>query len=185
MSIEVIIGCMFSGKSTELLRRIRRHTLASAKCLLIKASIDKRYTGSNNAIVTHDQDKEKAISICNILELKPEMWKQYDVIGCDEGQFLGANIAKVCTDMANSGKTVIITMLDSDYKQKPFPNMAELVAISDKITKLSAICFRCKKNDAIFSNRLASASFSGKSDFVVGGSDKYESLCRTCLYSYI
>lgn len=171
--IQVIYGPMFSGKSTELLRRIRRFKVRNDSCLLLKTK-DNRYIGDDDKVVTHDQyNFLKALS-CDTLCERLEEAKQYDVIGIDEGQFF-TDIIQFAEHMANLGKVIIIACLDSDFRREPFGNICQLIAKAEKVIKLSSICHYCKE-DASFSARLTAET----AIKVIGGRDKYRPVCRTC-----
>ena len=171
--IQVIYGPMFSGKSTELLRRIRRFKVRDDSCLLLKTK-DKRYMEDEQKVVTHDQcNFLEAISCDNLLE-KTQEASNFDVIGIDEGQFFG-DIIQFCEMMANLGKIIIVACLDSDFRREPFGNICQLIAKAEKVTKLSSICHYCKE-DAAFSARLTAET----AIKVIGGRDKYRPVCRTC-----
>jgi len=175
-SIEVIFGPMFSGKTSELLRRIRRHQLASRRVVVIKYIKDTRYNASR--CTTHDFVSCDAICAERLDECRENM-KDYDVIGIDEGQFF-PDLISFAEDMANRGKTVIVAALDGTYQKKPFGRVLELVPIAESVIKLSAVCMMCKK-DAAFSHRISSE----KQVEVIGGADKYVALCRACHLKFI
>ncbi|OMJ94059.1 hypothetical protein SteCoe_2829 [Stentor coeruleus] len=171
--IQVIYGPMFSGKSTELLRRIRRFKVRNDSCLLLKTK-DNRYIGDDDKVVTHDQfNFLKALS-CDTLSERLEEAKQYDVIGIDEAQFF-TDIIQFSELMANLGKIIIIACLDSDFRREPFGNICQLIAKAEKVIKLTSICHYCKE-DASFSARLTAET----AIKVIGGRDKYRPVCRTC-----
>jgi thymidine kinase len=168
-SIELIIGPMFSGKTTFLINRINRYTYSKKKCVLIKYLGDTRY--SNEFAATHDKIFHKAISATM---LSFDLYLDYDVIGIDEGQFF-PDILQFSEKMADNGKVVIISCLNADYLRKGFENVLKLVPISETITKLSAVCVNCGK-DASFTKRLTDE----KETEIIGGTDKYTALCRLC-----
>ena len=171
--IQVIYGPMFSGKSTELLRRIRRFRIRNDSCVLLKTK-DNRYVDDDDKVVTHDQfNFLEALSCDNLFE-KFEEAKQFDVVGIDEGQFF-KDIIQFCEDLANLGKIVIVACLDSDFRREPFGGICQLIAKAEKITKLSSICHYCK-DDAAFSARITSET----AIKVIGGRDKYRPVCRSC-----
>jgi thymidine kinase len=171
--IQVIYGPMFSGKSTELLRRIRRFRVRDDTCLLLKTK-DTRYLEDNDKVVTHDNFNFLEALSCDLLFEKHEQASNYDVIGIDEGQFF-PDIINFCETMANSGKIVIVACLDSDFRREPFGSICHLIAKSEKVTKLNSICYYCKE-DAAFSARLTHET----AIKVIGGHDKYRPVCRTC-----
>lgn len=171
--IQVIYGPMFSGKSTELLRRIRRFKVRNDSCILLKTK-DNRYINDDDKVVTHDQFNFLEALSCDYLFEKIEEVKHYDVIGIDEGQFF-KDIILFSETLANIGKIVIVACLDSDFRREPFGNICELIAKAEKVTKLSSICHYCK-DDAAFSARLTAET----AIKVIGGRDKYRPVCRSC-----
>jgi thymidine kinase len=171
--IQVIYGPMFSGKSTELLRRIRRFRIKNESCLLLKTK-DNRYVDDDEKVVTHDQFNFLEAMACDYLFEKQEEAKHFDVIGIDEGQFF-KDIIPFAESMANLGKVIIVACLDSDFRREPFGNICELIAKAEKITKLTSICYYCKE-DASFSARITQET----AIKVIGGRDKYRPVCRSC-----
>ncbi|QHR82605.1 thymidine kinase [Brazilian porcupinepox virus 1] len=172
--IHLIIGPMFSGKSSELIRLIRRYKLANYKCKVIKYNNDNRY-GNFNTLITHDSISIDAISTSLLSDTIISM-NDIDVIGIDEGQFFD-DIVTYSEYMANNGKIVIISALDGTYQRKPFGKVLELIPLSEKVTKLSAVCMSCFK-DASFSKRICD----NKEIQLIGGNDKYKSVCRECFF---
>ncbi|EAN77518.1 thymidine kinase, putative [Trypanosoma brucei brucei TREU927] len=171
--IELIIGPMFAGKTTELMRRVQRHKHAQRSCYIIKYTGDTRY--SEGAITSHDQRALTAnVSVSNLHDVGDE-WRKYDVIAVDEGQFF-PGVAAFCSKAADSGKVVIVSALDADYLQEPFEEICLLVSRADSVVKLSAVCMECHNRKASFTYRTV------KSDErkLVGGSDMYMSVCRSC-----
>ncbi|NMC38966.1 MAG: thymidine kinase [Bacteroidales bacterium] len=171
-SVEVITGSMFSGKTEELIRRLRRAQFAGLKVEIFKPSLDKRY--SDTRVVSHDEKSIVSTPVDNassILLLASEV----DVIGIDEAQFFDGSIIEVCNTLANNGVRVIVAGLDMDFMGNPFGPMPGLLAIAEYVTKVHAICMRC--------GNLAQYSFR-KSDeaqvVLLGEKDKYEPLCRNC-----
>ena len=164
---------MFSGKSTELIRQIRRYTLAGKRCLVIKFDADTRYTNSND-VCTHDRVTISAM-VLNRLEDARDFGTKYDVIGIDEGQFF-EDLVDVCEFWASThSKTVIVAGLDADFRKDGFPNVLQLIPKAECIHKLSAICKYCGK-DAYFSMRLVP----DQQRQLIGGSELYAPTCRTC-----
>jgi thymidine kinase len=172
--IEVIAGCMFSGKTEELIRRLRRAKIAKQEVRIFKPKIDNRF--SNSDIVSHSEQSLPSILIEDI----KEVYKYSDeagVIGIDEAQFFSYEIVDVCNKLANQGKRVIVTGLDQDYRGIPFEPMPQLLAIAEYITKTLAICVVCG-NPADKTQRKTTAS----ERVVVGASEIYEARCRRCHY---
>lgn len=170
--IEVICGSMFSGKTEELLRRLKRARIANQKVAIFKPTRDSRYSANN--VVSHDENFMPSRTIehsINILELDPDV----AVIGIDEAQFLDDNLPIVCEKLAVRGVRVICAGLDMDFKGRPFGPMPHLLAIAEYITKVHAICPHCG-NLATHSYRLSEED----DTVVLGEKDKYEPRCRVC-----
>ena len=171
-SIEVICGSMFSGKTEELIRRMRRAQFAKQKVEIFKPAMDVRY--SEDSIVSHDRNSIPSTPVDNsgnILLLSGDI----DVVGIDEAQFFDDGLVDVCNQLANQGIRVIVAGLDMDFKGKPFGPMPRLCAVADEVTKVHAICVECG-NLAGYSHRLV------KNDKLVllGEKDEYQPLCREC-----
>jgi thymidine kinase len=172
--IEVIAGCMFSGKTEELIRRLRRAQIAKQCVKIFKPDIDLRY--SVNSIVSHNEQSLPSILIKDITEVF-NFSSDAQVIGIDEAQFFSSKIIDVCNQLAMQGKRVIVAGLDQDYKGIPFEPMPQLLAIAEYITKTLAICVNCG-NPADKTQRKTFAS----ERVVVGAADIYEARCRKCHY---
>lgn len=171
-SIEVIAGSMFSGKTEELIRRLKRARIAKQSIEIFKPILDVRY--SETDVVSHDENAIQSTPVENSSTILL-MAGNVDVIGVDEAQFFDKGIIEVVGKLANSGVRVIVAGLDMDFKGQPFGPMPELLAIADYITKVHAICVRCG-NIAQFSYR-----FTKKEQIVLlGEKDIYEPLCRSC-----
>src|SRR5579864_317113 len=171
--IEVICGPMFSGKSEELIRRLRRSMIARKRVQVFKPVIDTRY--SDDEIVSHGDLRMKSEVVSSGIEILDRIDWRSEVIGVDEANFMGAPLIDVAQRLADSGKQVIIAGLDTDYMGRPFPPMPDLLAHAESITKTLAICVRCG-NPAKHTQRLR-----GSEDLiVVGASDMYEARCRRC-----
>ena len=171
-SIEVICGSMFSGKTEELIRRLKRVKIANLKLEIFKPAIDVRFDDVN--IVSHDTNFIQSIPVESsqtILLLAHDV----DVVGIDEAQFFDAEIGNVCEQLAFRGIRVIIAGLDMDYTGKPFGQMPNLLAMADYITKLHAICVKCGNIANISYRKVA-----GNSQLMLGEKDKYEPRCRIC-----
>lgn len=170
--IEVVCGSMFSGKTEELIRRMRRAKFAKQKVEIFKPSIDTRY--SDIEVVSHDQTSIKSTPVDTsspILLLSSDI----DVVGIDEAQFLDDGLVDVCNELANRGVRVIIAGLDMDFKGNPFGPMPALCAIADEVTKVHAICVRCGAL-AYLSHRLVH----NDKQVLLGEKMEYEPLCRDC-----
>ena len=170
--IEVICGSMFSGKTEELIRRMKRAQFANLKVEIFKPSIDVRY--SEEEVVSHDANAIQSTpveSAQNILLMASDV----DVVGIDEAQFFDAGIVDVCRELANSGIRVIVAGLDMDYMGKPFGPMPALMATAEYVTKVHAICVRCG-DLAHHSHRLTAED----KQVLLGAHDTYQPICRHC-----
>lgn len=170
--IEVVCGSMFSGKTEELIRRLKRAQFANQKLLLFKPVIDNRYHEEN--VVSHQGSSLKALPVNNSSEIL-EIWSNEKVIAIDEAQFFDEGIVEVCNTLAKKGVRVILAGLDMDYMGEPFGPMPKLLSIAEYVTKVHAICVSCG-NLAQFSHRTASET----GQVLVGATEKYKPLCRTC-----
>ncbi|HEX8492437.1 MAG TPA: thymidine kinase [Pyrinomonadaceae bacterium] len=171
--IEVIAGSMFSGKSEELIRRLRRAKIARQKVQVFKPSIDVRY--SQDHIVSHSEMRHESSTVDTAVELLSKVEKGTEVVGIDEGQFFDNELVSVANELARRGLRVIIAGLDQDYTGKPFEPMPQLLAIAEYITKTHAICVRCGQ-PANYSQRI----FESEERVAVGAGSMYEARCRRC-----
>jgi thymidine kinase len=176
--IEVVCGPMFCGKSEELIRRLRRSTIARYAVVCVKPAIDDRYGVED--VISHAGSRMTARAISDPRELL-ELRGEADVIGVDEAQFFDARLVGVCEALAASGLSVICAGLDRDYRGLPFGPMPELLSIADRVTKLQAVCVQCG-GDATLSQRLVDGAPAPFDDatVVVGGAERYEARCRGC-----
>ncbi|HPC97688.1 MAG TPA: thymidine kinase [Bacteroidales bacterium] len=171
-SVELITGSMFSGKTEELIRRLKRARIAGLKVEIFKPSVDKRY--SETSVVSHDERSitstpvEHAASILLLAE-------GCDVVGIDEAQFFDNSLVDVCNTLADQGKRVVVAGLDMDFLGRPFGPMPYLLSIAEYVTKVHAICTRCG-NLAQYSWRKSAES----KQVLLGEKDVYEPLCRSC-----
>lgn len=170
--IEVVCGSMFSGKTEELIRRLKRAKIAGQKVEIFKPKIDTRY--DDVKVVSHDSNSILSIPIDSADKLHA-LTEGVDVVGIDEAQFFGLELTEVCQHLAYKGKRIIIAGLDMDYKGEPFGPMPFLLAVAEYITKVHAICQQCG-NLATHSYRLAADS----DQVLLGEQDSYEARCRTC-----
>lgn len=170
--IEVVCGSMFSGKTEELIRRLRRATIAHQRVEIFKPTTDTRY--SREEVVSHDANAIASRPVANAADILP-LAKEADVVGIDEAQFFDDNLVDVCNALADSGKRVIIAGLDMDYQGRPFGPMPALCAIAEEVTKVHAICVRCGAL-AHISHRTVE----GDSRVMLGEKAEYEPLCRQC-----
>jgi len=172
--ITLVVGPMFSGKSTELLRRARRHTFGGRRVLLIKYRADTRY--SVEKLSTHDKCMMDALPVKELAEVSEDMLLDYDVVGVDEGQFF-PDVVPFAEKAANMGLRVIVAALDATFERKPFGTICELFPLAENITKLAAVCTKCG-SDAAFTKRTTD----NKEVEVIGGTEMYIPVCRSCFY---
>jgi thymidine kinase len=171
--IEVITGSMFSGKSEELIRRLRRAQIARQNVQIFKPLVDNRF--SETQIVSHSDMRIESQNVKSADELVTAVNDSTEVVGIDEGQFFDANLPAACNSLADRGKRVIVAGLDQDYLGRPFDPMPQLLAIAEYITKTLAICVVCG-DPANHTQRLVSSS----DRVLVGAGDLYEARCRRC-----
>jgi len=172
--IEVVCGSMFSGKTEELIRRLKRAKIAKQKVEIFKPAVDVRY--DDNDVVSHDSNTVSSTPVQNATEILFYA-EDFEVVGIDEAQFFGDELINVCNELADKGKRVIVAGLDMDYLGKPFGPIPSLLAAAEYVTKVHAICMRCGSL-ASYSHRII------KNDnlVVLGETDAYEPLCRSCFY---
>jgi len=171
--IEVIAGSMFSGKSEELIRRLRRAKIARQKVQVFKPDIDSRY--SNDHIVSHSEMRHESANIRSATEVLAKVEPDTEVVGIDEGQFFDNELVAVANELARRGVRVIIAGLDQDYTGKPWEPMPQLLAVAEYITKTHAICMKCGQ-PANYSQR----TFESEERVAVGAGGMYEARCRAC-----
>ena len=171
--IEVIAGSMFSGKSEELIRRLRRARIARQKVQVFKPQIDTRF--SHDHIVSHSEMRHESSTVCTAAEILARVERATEVVGIDEGQFFDNELVAVANELARRGVRVIIAGLDQDYTGKPFEPMPQLLAVAEYITKTHAICVRCGQ-PANYSQR----TFESEERVAVGAGGMYEARCRRC-----
>lgn len=177
--IEVICGSMFSGKSEELIRRVKRAKIAKQEVIVFKPSIDDRYSALD--VVSHDGGKISAYAVSSSAEIAQKVGSGVDVVAIDEAQFFDDGIVDVCQHLADSGKRVIVAGLDQDFRGEPFGPMPRLLALAEYVTKLQAICVVCGQ-PASRTQRLIDGQPANYNDpiILVGASEKYEARCRRC-----
>jgi thymidine kinase len=171
--IEVIVGSMFSGKSEELIRRLRRAQIARQRVQIFKPAVDTRY--ADDHIVSHSELRIPSESAATARELLGRVQRDTEVVGIDEGQFFDAELPAVATALAQRGVRVIVAGLDQDYLGKPFEPMPQLLAIAEFISKMRAICMVCG-NPANHTQRLVHS----QDRVLVGAQGMYEARCRRC-----
>jgi thymidine kinase len=175
--VEVICGSMFSGKSEELIRRVRRATYAKLSVRVFKPAIDDRY--DDEAVVSHNGSSTVARPVKSSDEILEHLHADVDIIGIDEVQFFDENIVEVVDELANKGIRVIVAGLDTDFRGEPFGPMPKLMALSESVTKLNAICPICG-SPASRTQRLINGKPASYDDpvILVGASESYEPRCR-------
>lgn len=171
--IEVVCGCMFSGKTEELIKQLTRAKLARLNFMVFKPDIDDRYHESD--VASHNQNTFPSLAIKSSEEIYEHIRRNTDVVGIDEAQFFDSSIVEVATKLANAGKRIVIAGLDTDWQGQPFGPMPQLLAIADVIHKQYAICMCCGE-PATKTQRLVAAQES----VLVGSTESYEARCRNC-----
>lgn len=172
-SIEVVVGSMFSGKTEELIRRVKRAQLARQRVQIFKPKIDDRYSAEN--IHSHSDQTARAVIVETAQQILDLVKDTTRVVGIDEGQFFSRDIVDVATTLANRGVRVIISGLDTDWKGRPFHPMPELMAVAETVTKQHAVCMSCG-GVACRTQRTVKST----DDILVGALDAYEARCRQC-----
>jgi thymidine kinase len=170
--IEVVCGSMFSGKTEELIRRIRRASIARQRTEIFKPALDNRF--SEDEVVSHDERAIRSTPVATASQIIL-LAMDADVVGIDEAQFFGDDLVETCRELANIGKRVIVAGLDQDYLGQPFEPMPQIMAIAEYVTKLHAICVVCG-NPANHSQRLVA----GGGRVMLGAKEAYEPRCRDC-----
>jgi thymidine kinase len=171
--IEVITGSMFSGKSEELIRRVRRAEIARQRVQVFKPQFDNRY--SEGHVVSHSDLRIPSENVASARALLEAVKKETEIVGVDEGQFFDLELPMVCNQLADEGKRVIVAGLDQDYLGKPFEPMPQLLAIAEYITKTRAVCMVCG-NPANHTQRLVASN----DRVLLGAQGTYEARCRQC-----
>lgn len=187
MSITTIVGPMFSGKTTELIRLVDRQNISKKRCLIIKNTIDHRFDANDDRkyLITHSKMSFRKCDIILLssfvdLTAADNIIANYDVVGIDEGFFFDG-ITEFCTKLANNGVDVIVSTIDTSYKQQVFDQISKLMALSETIIKLNAVCHKCLNDKACFTIMLDNKKSSDT--IFVGGEETYQSVCRKCLYN--
>lgn len=193
--IKLVMGPMFSGKTTELMRLAKRYRLADPDCkvLIVSHESDTRYkpevekeenlsasyesVGTRSAVTSHEGRSMPAVAVESLRQIIP-IADEYDVIAVDEGQFY-SDLAEECDLLAENGKIVIVAALDGTYKREPFPQVSLLISKADYIEKLQAICHFCR-SEASFTHRIVASD----SEVLVGGKESYIPLCRSCFHQH-
>ncbi len=172
--IQVITGCMFAGKTTELLNRLKK---TNKNYLLIKPKIDTR--NINNSIETHDGVQKKAITVSKVSDVFSEI-DNIQLIAIDEAQFFPASIIEDINYLVSKNIQIVVAGLDKDYLNQPFGYMQQIIGMAKSVTRLEAVCNKCS-SPASYSHRITDNS---SSQILVGASDQYEALCQKCFDSY-
>ena len=179
--IEVIVGPMFSGKSEELIRRLKRARIARQRVLCFKPDIDLRY--HRTAIASHSSQTHEACTVANVERLREELYRQLnevEVVGIDEAQFFDETVIPLTMELVHLGKRVLIAGLDTTFTAEPFGPIPALMAIADEVTKLSAVCMQCGA-PAVHTQRLGQS----QELVMVGAAGVYEARCRACFKPYL
>ena len=171
--VEVIAGGMFSGKSEELVRRLRRATIARQRVQVFKPGSDTRYDSCR--LVTRDHRELEAVSVACSCELRQKLDPDVEVVGIDEAQFFDQELVGLVSELADRGLRVIVAGLDLDYLRRPFVPMPQLMALAEYVDKMHAVCMRCGE-PAHYSQRIAG----GTEQLQVGDGEAYEARCRAC-----
>jgi len=178
--IEVVAGVMFSGKSEELLRRVRRATIARKRVQLFKSHLDDRYSGLY-AVSSHDGRTAEAIPVDSSRQIALRVDPAAQVIAIDEAQFLDAGVVALATSLAERGRRLVVAGTDTDFRGEPFGAMPQLMAVAEVVTKLHAICVLCgspaSRNQRLIDGKPAPYS---SPTIMVGGRESYEARCRAC-----
>jgi thymidine kinase len=178
--VEVIAGVMFSGKSEELIRRVRRSLIAKKRVQVFKSHLDARYAGIY-AVSSHDQRTVDALPVDSAAQIAQRLDPTAQVIAVDEAQFLDAGIVELVTSLAGRGRRVIVAGTDTDFRGEPFGPMPQLMAVAEVVDKLHAICVLCggpaSRNQRLIQGRPAPYD---SPTIMVGAADSYEARCRAC-----
>jgi thymidine kinase len=181
--IQIIMGPMFSGKTTELMRRLKRYQIANQECLVIKYAKDSRYDAEAE-LTTHDMQKIEAVPTLILTDLRNRA-ANYSVIGIDEGQFF-PDIVAFAETMANDGKVVIVAALDGNFRRKFFGNFLHLIPLAESVTKLTAVCVMCNEEASFtklkkeMESKFETGNTNKYVEELIGGADKYMAVCRRC-----
>ena len=182
--LKIILGTMTSGKTTELIKEYNRHKAGGFKCCFINHSTDNRYGSGTNKTSTHNKSVVENTFSCNKLDYlmldENNRIDQFDVFFINEGQFFSDLKFYVDYLVNRKNKKIYVCGLDGDFRREKFGTLLDIIPICDDIIKLKALCITCKKNEAIFTHRLTSQ----KEQTIVGGSESYCALCRSCYNSH-
>lgn len=177
-TLELVVGCMYSGKSEELIRRVRRAVIGRQRVQLFKAAIDVRYSAAD--VVSHSGQSAAAVPVPDVAALWRAVEPATHVVAIDEAQFFGGELVAVCEELAHEGRRVLVAGLDLDFRSEPFGPIPELIARADSVTKLTAVCAVCGAPSATRTQRLVGglpAHYTAPL-IAVGAADMYEARCR-------
>jgi thymidine kinase len=178
--IEVVCGVMFSGKSEELIRRVRRALIAKKRVQVFKSHLDERYSGLYH-VSSHDGRTVQAVPVDSPEQIMRELLRETQVVAIDEAQFLPVGIVDLATALATSGRRVILAGTDTDFRGEPFGPMPQLLAVAEQVDKLHAICVLCgnpaSRNQRLIDGRPARYD---SPVIMVGSAESYEARCRSC-----
>ena len=176
-SLQVVLGPMFSGKTTEMMRRVKRFEIARQRCVVMKYKDDQRYS-HEHVVCTHAGDSMPAVPASQLLPLFDWLMSEaYTVVGIDEGQFF-EDVVPFCIKAVDAGLTVVVAALDGTFRRAPFGKVLHLIPYAERVDKLVAVCAHCHERDAPFSHRFVTCSSSA--DVHIGGAESYAPLCRGC-----
>ena len=187
--IHLIVGPMFAGKTSEMLRLLNRHARAGKRCLVVKPRCDDRSLQASGElsrpeswVYTHDNPSAAPAREVQLLrDAQAEILEKFDVVGVDEGQFL-PDLGAVCDELAQRGVTVVVAALDGDFHRKPYASVVALLGKCESVCKLRAVCAKCKIRDASFTAKI---DHSNPAHTVIGGEETYQARCRTCFGSFV
>lgn len=177
-SIEAIVGCMFSGKSEELIRRLKRLSYTKKSIIVFKPSIDKRWNRKNE-LVSRSGTAYAAYPVLTPIEMR-EKGEQYDVVGIDEAHFFVQSFITVIEDLRDAGKQVIVAGLDMDFRGEPFEHIARVLALADSVIKLDAVCIECGGRATLTQRLIDGKPAPRNAERIQVGDDEYQARCRTC-----
>ncbi len=177
-SIEIIVGCMFSGKSEELIRRLKRLSFTKKKIIVFKPAVDNRWK-RRGELVSRSGTAFAAYPVLTPLEMLKKS-AEYDVVGIDEAHFFDRTFLGVITDLRDQGKQIIVAGLDMDFRAEPFEHIAHVLAIADMISKLDAICVQCGGHATLTQRLIEGKPAPSTGERLVVGDDEYEARCRGC-----